>query len=56
MISGSRILEVYNNPDFDCVQYTMDFGRTVGEIVMSVNNEEPISPLINIASQGIKVP
>jgi hypothetical protein len=56
MISGSRIMEVYDDPDFDCIQYTMDFGRTIGEVIMSVNNEKPVSPLINIASRGIKVP
>lgn len=56
MISSSNIMEVYENPNFDCVQYTKDFGKTMGEVVMSVDNEQPISPLVNIISQGIKVP
>ncbi len=56
MISSSNIMEVYENPDFDCVQYTKDFGKAMGEAVMSVTNDKPVSPLINVASQGVKVP
>ena len=56
MISASNIMEVYDNPNYDCVKYTKDFGKAIGEIVMSVNNETMIKPLINIKTKGITVP
>jgi len=56
MISGSRIMEVYEDTAFDCVRYTKDFGKTIGEVVMSVNNEQTVRPLLNIATRSIKVP
>jgi len=56
MISASNIMEVYDNPDFDCVQYTMDFGKTLGELVMGIDNETPVAPLVNIKTRGVTVP
>ena len=56
MISSSNIMEVYDNPDFDCVKYTKDFGKTLGGIVMGIHNETPVDPLVNIKTQGIAVP
>lgn len=56
MISSSNIMEVYDNPDFDCVQYTKEFGKTLGGIVMGIRNETPVDPLVNIKTQGISVP
>lgn len=56
MISSSNIMEVYENRDYDCVKYTMDFGKEIGEIVMGIDNETVVRPLINIKSQGITVP
>jgi len=56
MISASNIMEVYDNPDFDCVQYTMDFGKALGGIVMGIGNETPIAPLVNIKTRGVAVP
>lgn len=56
MISSSNIMEVYDNPDYDCVKYTKEFGKEIGEIVMSINNETALSPVINIKTAGVKIP
>lgn len=56
MISSKGILEVYENPAFDCERYMMDYGKRVGEAVMSVDNETALSPVIHVKSQSVAVP
>lgn len=55
MVSAAEIDEVYNNDDFDCTAYTMEYGKEIGEIVMSVSNETEIAPLVNIKTQPVSV-
>lgn len=55
MISAKEIKAVYRNT-IDCEEYTKNFGKTLGELVLSLNDEEEIEPIINVKSKQINVP
>lgn len=54
MISAKEIKKVYRN-EIDCEAYTKEFGKTLGELVNSMNDETEIEPIINIASAPVKI-
>ncbi len=54
MISAKEIKKVYRN-EIDCEAYTKEFGKTLGEIANSLNNETELEPLINIRSVPIEI-
>ncbi|MBE6819866.1 MAG: hypothetical protein E7516_02280 [Ruminococcaceae bacterium] len=55
MISAKEIKKVYRD-SIDCEAYMKDFGKQLGEIALSVNNETELKPILNIKSKGIAVP
>ncbi len=55
MISAAEIDEVYNNEEFDCVAYSMQYGKQLGEIAMGITEETEIAPLVNIATVPVSV-
>lgn len=54
MISAKEIKKVYRN-QIDCEAYTKEFGKNLGELVNSMNDETEIEPIINIASAPVKI-
>ncbi|MBO5360193.1 MAG: hypothetical protein J6B25_05045 [Clostridia bacterium] len=54
MISAKEIKKIYRN-QIDCEAYTKQFGKTIGELVNSMNDETEIEPIINIASAPVKI-
>lgn len=54
MISAKEIKKVYRN-EIDCEAYTKEFGKTLGEIANSLQNEKELEPLINVKSVPIKI-
>ena len=55
MISAKEIKKVYRD-SIDCEAYMKDFGRQLGEIALSIENETELIPVLNIKSAGIRVP
>ncbi|MBR6552691.1 MAG: hypothetical protein IKT89_07615, partial [Clostridia bacterium] len=55
MISAKEIKKVYRH-EIDCEEYTKDFGKTLGKLVLNLTDEEEITPVINIKSKQINVP
>lgn len=56
MISSKNIMDVYDNPDFDTVAFTKEFGRELGTLAMSIEQEIQLEPIINTRSRQIKIP
>ena len=54
-ISSDRIDDVLKDPDLDCEAYMKQYGREIGEIVLSVADETRIAPLVNIRSQALSI-
>lgn len=55
MISAKEIKKVYRD-EIDCEEYTKEFGKVLGKLVLSLNDEEEIKPIVNIKSKQINVP
>ncbi len=55
MISAKEIKKVYRD-EIDCEAYMKGFGKQLGEIALSIEDETEIKPILNIKSKGIKVP
>ena len=55
LISGAELDSVLNDESFDCLAYTKEFGQEVGKLVMSIENEKKLSPIINVKSQAVSV-
>ncbi len=55
MISAKEIKAVYRNK-IDCEEYTKDFGKNLGKLVLDLKDEEEIEPIINIKTKQINVP
>ena len=54
MISAKEIKKVYGNK-IDCEKYTMDFGKTLGEIANSMTEETELPVSINIKSVPVSL-
>ena len=55
MISAKEIKKVYRD-SIDCEAYMKGFGKQLGELVLSVENEIRLEPVLNIKSRSITVP
>ena len=55
MISAKEIKKVYRNT-IDCEEYMKGFGKQLGELALSIDNEAEIKPILNIKSVGIDIP
>ncbi|MBQ3499066.1 MAG: neutral/alkaline non-lysosomal ceramidase N-terminal domain-containing protein [Clostridia bacterium] len=55
MISAKEIKKVYRD-SIDCEAYMKGFGKQLGQIALSIENETQIEPVLNIKSKGITVP
>lgn len=55
MISAKEIKKVYRD-SIDCEAYMKNFGKQLGELALSVDNETELKPILNIKSEGISVP
>ena len=54
MISAKEIKKVYRH-EIDCEEYTKQFGKSLGELANSLDDEKEIEPLINVKSVPIKI-
>lgn len=54
MISAKEIKKVYRH-ELDCTEYTMQYGKELGEIANNTTQEEEIKPLINVKSVPLKI-
>ena len=55
MISAKEIKKVYRD-SIDCEAYMKGFGKQLGELALSVENEIRLEPVLNIKTKGITVP
>ncbi len=55
MISAKEIKKVYRD-SIDCEAYMKGFGKQLGEIALSIEDEKELKPVLNIKSKGIMVP
>lgn len=55
MISAKEIKKVYRD-SIDCEAYMKGFGKQLGELALSIENETELAPILNIKSKGIMVP
>lgn len=55
MISAKEIKKVYRD-SIDCEAYMKGFGKQLGELALSIENEIRLEPVLNIKSKGITVP
>ena len=55
MISAKEIKKVYRNK-IDCEEYMKGFGKQLGELALSIDNETEIKPILNIKSVGVDIP
>ncbi len=55
MISAKEIKKVYRD-SIDCEAYMKGFGKQLGELALSIENETELKPILNIKSKGIKIP
>ncbi|MBE6755770.1 MAG: hypothetical protein E7555_04890 [Ruminococcaceae bacterium] len=54
MISAKEIKKVYRD-EIDCEAYMKGFGKQLGELALSIEEETEIKPILNIKSKGIRV-
>lgn len=54
MISAKEIKKVYRR-EINCEEYMKGFGKQLGEIALSIDNETEIKPILNIKSKGIRI-
>lgn len=54
MISAKEIKKVYRN-EIDCEAYTKQFGKTLGELVNSLTEENELAVKINVKSLPVKI-
>lgn len=54
MISAKEIKKVYRN-EIDCEEYMKGFGKELGKIALSIEEEKELKPIVNIKSKGIRV-
>lgn len=54
MISAKEIKKVYRN-EIDCEEYTKEFGKSLGTLVNSLNDETELEPIINIKSTPVEI-
>ncbi len=54
MISAKEIKKVYRD-SIDCEAYMKGFGKQLGELALSIENEAELSAVLNIRSKGITV-
>lgn len=54
MISAKEIKKIYRN-EIDCVEYAIGFGKMLGEITNSLEDEKELAPIINISSVPVKI-
>ncbi len=55
LITADDFDDVLNNPDFDCIAYTKQYGKELGQFVLSMDNETEIRPLVNVKSVPVSV-
>ncbi len=56
LITADDFDDVLNNPDFDCIAYTKQYGKELGQAVLAIENETEIAPLLNIRNEQVAVP
>lgn len=54
MVSAKDIKKIYRN-EINCEEYTKNYGKTLGELVLTIDNEKELKPILNIKSKGIKI-
>lgn len=54
LITCEKLDDVLRNFELG-LEYVKEFGKDVGEAVMSISNEEPISPAVNVKTEAIEI-
>lgn len=54
MVSAKDIKKNYRN-EINCEEYTKNYGKMLGELVLAIDNEKELKPILNIKSKGIKI-
>ncbi len=55
LITGAEIDSFLKGELEDCIAHTKEFGKNVANLVMGIENEKELEPIINIKSQAVSV-
>ena len=55
LITGSEIDSFLKGELSECIEHTKEYGRNVASLILSIDNETEISPLINIKTESVSV-
>ncbi len=55
LITGTGIDDFLKGELSECIEYTKQYGKTMGNLVLSINNEKELAPIINISSRSVSV-
>lgn len=55
LITGVGIDSFLKGELSECIEYTKEYGKKVGGLVLEINNEKELAPIINIKSRSVSV-
>ncbi len=55
LITGAEIDTFLKGELSECIEHTKEFGKAVADLVLGINNEQELTPVINIKSQIVSV-
>ena len=55
LITGNEIDSFLKGELSDCIEHTKEYGKDVAKLVLSINNEKELAPIINVKSCSVSV-
>lgn len=55
LITGVGIDSYLRGELSECIEYTKEYGQKIGSLVLGINNEKELAPIINIKSRSVSV-
>ncbi len=55
LVTGAEIDNFLKGELSECIEHTKEFGKEVADMVLEINNEKELSPIINIKSGSVSV-
>ncbi|MBR3597705.1 MAG: hypothetical protein IKL47_12090 [Clostridia bacterium] len=55
LVTGAEIDNFLKGELSECIEHTKEYGKQIGGLVLGINNEKELSPIINIKSRTVSV-
>lgn len=56
LITGDKIEQILDKElDFDCYAYTVEYGKKVADLVLNIDNETELAPVVNVKSATVSL-